>query len=252
MPLPFQTFAAVDADELLASPRIKSAPELLRSSSEKQGITESSGGQSGSSLQRVDSGLATASAAVYGHEIGRQKPWFARPPGGTKTATSSNRISKQGVTFGPADANDRPSTGLSKLLGPRRSTEGVSYDDAELDELETAEATCQPVAANSVLANSHCHMLKFLGQCGRQRGRKEFLLGPKVVQGPGNSLTPLSGSPDLSSASLPGFSLSKTGPVNGGTGNVPGDTSNPGSNRPSFLNPTQRGAFRSSCSTAST
>ena len=245
--------AAVDADELLPSPRIKSAPQLLRSSSEKQGITESSGGQSGSSLQRVDSGLVTASAAVHGQEIaGGRKPWFARPPGGTKTATSSNRISKQGVTFGPADANDRPSTGLSKLLGPRRSTEGVSYDDAELDELETAEATCQPVAANSPLANSNCHMLKFLGQCGRQRGRKESLLGAKAVQGPGNSLTPLSGSPDLSSASLPGFCLSKTGPGSGGTGNVPGDTSNPESKRPSFLNPTQRGVFRSSCSTAST
>ena len=232
-----------DADELVMSPRIKSAPQLLRSSSEIQRTTGSPGDPScsGSSLQRVDSGIAvTAGAAVdvQSPQAG-QKSWFARPPGAIRTMPSSSRISRQGVTFAPAAAADRPSTGLSKMLGPRRSTEGVGYDDNELDELEATDATCQPVAASSALTVGNCHMLKFLGQYGRQQGRRESVIGPQPAQGPGGSLTPLSGSPELSQASLPALAANRTGRDNSASSTQ--DTGHPGSKRPSLLNPQQRG-----------
>ena len=237
-----------DADELVMSPRIKSAPQLLRSSSEIQRTTGSPGDPScsGSGLQHVDSGIAVTAGAALDRQTSQagQKSWFARPPGAIRTMPSSNRISRQGVTFAPAAAADRPSTGLSKMLGPRRSTEGVSYDDNEPDELEATDAICQPVAASSALTVGNCHMLKFLGQYGRQQGRQESVVGPKPAQGPGSSLTPLSGSPELSQASLPGFAANRTGRDNSASSSVitlGQDAGHPGSKRPSFLNPQQRG-----------
>lgn len=240
-----------DADELVMSPRIKSAPQLLRSSSEIQRTTESPGDPScsGSSLQHVDSGIAVTAGAALDRQTSQagQKSWFARPPGALRTMPSSSRISRQGVTFAPAAAADRASTGLSKMLGPRRSTEGVSYDDTELDELEATDATCQPVAASSALTVGNCHMLKFLGQYGRQQGRRESVIGPKPALG--GSLTPLSGSPELSQASLPAFAANRTGRDNSASSNVitsGQDTGHPGSKRPSFLNPQQRGECNNS------
>ena len=51
--------------------------------------------------------------------------------------------------------------------------DGVSYDDAELETLDVTESYCQPVAAESELAVSNCHMLKFLAQVGRQHARRD-------------------------------------------------------------------------------
>ena len=71
---------------------------------------------------------------------------------------------------------------VSSLSGyaPRRSTEGVSYDDAELEQLDMLDSCCGPCAAESPLAVSNCHMLKFLAPFGPVQGRKEESLAPRA------------------------------------------------------------------------
>lgn len=46
--------------------------------------------------------------------------------------------------------------------------DGVSYNDEELETLPASDSCCQPAAAESQLAVSNCHMLKFLAQLGPQ------------------------------------------------------------------------------------
>lgn len=54
---------------------------------------------------------------------------------------------------------------------------GVSYGEDELETLDVAESCCPPIAADSPLAVSNCHMLQFLAQQGGQCARNDSTLG---------------------------------------------------------------------------
>ena len=228
-----------DAGELSPSPRIKSAPQLDRTLSHQSSLYDTGDG-TGRGMQRMDSGIEPASAALGRQSsVAKQKGW-AVPHSVVRTPAANNRASKPSVTFASGHSNDRPTSGMSKMFPQRRPSEGVTYTDAELEELEELDATCQPVAASSPLAVSNCHMLKFLAQYGRQQGRRESLIGPKSLQGPSNAATTLSYSPELSQASLPASIASKTGHEAFAPGLVNSNLS--GNKRPpSFLDPRQRG-----------
>jgi len=70
---------------------------------------------------------------------------------------------------------------------PRKSVDGVDYDDDELETLEASESCCQPFAADSPLAVSNCHMLQFLADLDPQHARRDAGLVKQTSMGSGNS-----------------------------------------------------------------
>ena len=56
---------------------------------------------------------------------------------------------------------------------PKKFSDVASYNDEELGTLYVTESCCQPCAADSPLAVSNCHMLKFLAQLGHRKARRD-------------------------------------------------------------------------------
>ena len=73
-----------------------------------------------------------------------------------------------------------PLTGLSKAPSSK-ATEVVSYSEEELETLEAADSCCQAWAADSPLAVSNCHMLRFLAALGPQHARTDSGSTPQLL-----------------------------------------------------------------------
>lgn len=80
---------------------------------------------------------------------------------------------KPGVHFAPGASQGDAVPALWDRAVPRKSMDGLSYDDTELETLDVTESYCQPFAAEGETAVSNCHMLKFLAQVGRQHARRD-------------------------------------------------------------------------------
>ena len=170
---PFSPAASPDASVNMS--RNKSAPNVMLRL--KSGKAE---------LQRLSSNAAVASDSMEAGSLSHTMllPTLQTPPGMGRT------VSKQGVHFaaGVAQASKSP-MGLpwGGKAPPRKSVDGVDYDDDELETPEASESCCQPFAADSPLAVSNCHMLQFLADLDPQHARRDAGLVKQTSMGSGNS-----------------------------------------------------------------
>ena len=159
--------------------RNKSAPNLMQRFQSSLSSTDIDLAQ----LLSTDSTAAQAAADHALDSLGSNESGNA--PDGTRapaTALSSLR-SLKAVQFagggaaeeatGRAPQPDRPPS--NDLKWPlRKSGDGARYTDDELQTLQVSDSCCQPFAADSQVAVSNCHMLKFLTDSGHQNPRKDY------------------------------------------------------------------------------
>lgn len=109
-------------------------------------------------------------------------PASSRPPAtalpswhSLKQAVQSAEGGSRGGLVGAADTplSDRLPP-IEHKLSARKSADGFGYTDSEVETLEVPDSSCQPFAADSPLAVSNCHMLKFLAGLGHQNPRKDY------------------------------------------------------------------------------
>ena len=139
-------------------------------------------GLQGADMARQHSQQAGCMATDMERQPSQQAVHFAADPresvkipmtalGKSPSWTSTERGGK-----GPSQQGDTP----WGEKGPRKSADGLSYAEEELETLEAAESCCQAWAAGSPLAVSNCHMLHFLTTLGPQHTRSDSGSAPQL------------------------------------------------------------------------
>jgi len=172
-------------DGITGTPRIKSAPQLSlfeipgnNAATADVGRLQLKDEDGGASLPRSSAPPLQLDQAERSESDGA-KAWIPRDPHTgirSSIAGAPGRFGKHSaVSFAPQIRKGRT---LSRA-STRRSIDGVSYDNSELEQLDMLDSCCAPYAADSPLAVSNCHMLKFLAASGTMQGRKEDVVVPR-------------------------------------------------------------------------
>lgn len=183
--LPLPDLEALTGEQSV-TPRTKSAPQLRPLSIPGDGSDPATADKPsilGLELTAAkDVALARDSTPLEPSQAGRSgglKGWTPRAPhAGMRSSLAHGRATKQAVSFAPSSGRESRTSSIASF-SPRRSIDGVSYDDSEMEQLPVTESCCAPFAAGSPLAVSNCHMLKFLAAAGTLHGRQEDAVAPK-------------------------------------------------------------------------
>lgn len=177
------------AAEQSMTPRIKSAPQL--SAQEVLSDPSSNSVVAEAELQPMtaedDSRGYPLTLSEAGRSVsGGMKGWGPRSPHTnmrSSFAIGNTKLSKQAVSFATSGPGAIRREGRASALAapsPGRSINGVSYTDAEMQQLGVMDSCCAPFAAGDPLAVSNCHMLKFLAASGVVlEGRREAVVVPQ-------------------------------------------------------------------------
>ena len=227
-------------DSLSGTPRIKSAPQLSLLEQPLPDSNETAADGVGVQLRSEDEPVPQYSYPLQLSQAGRNeggstRGWTPRAPhAGMRSSVAGGKASKQpAVSFALQPKERRLERKPSAAFLPRRSTEGVSYEDPELEQLDILGSCCAPYAADSPLAVSNCHMLKFLAASGIMQGRKEDIVVFHRRARPFPRIVPMSrsaGDSPSASEELPG-SMSGLATLRSESS----DTSGAGSRRASLL-----------------
>lgn len=188
LPLPTIDSEAVSTDDHQENmiPRIKSAPQLsaldIPGDGNISATADAGPQQPAEDTALMDNVMPLELKQAGRSESGGMKGWTPRAPHAgmlrSSLAIRHGRFSKQAVSFAPGPARESRMSSIASF-SPRRSVDGVSYDDSELEQHPMTDSCCAPFAATSPLAVSNCHMLKFLAASGTLQGREEELPVPR-------------------------------------------------------------------------
>ena len=178
------------ATEESMTPRIKSAPQLSLLEGDEDPSNVSATAEAELQLMAAEEApqpnpsMPLELSQAGRSESGGMKGWTPRAPHTgmhmrSSLALGNSKLSKQAVSFAPAGAVRREGrASASAAFSPGRSADGVSYTDAEMQQLAVTDSCCAPFAAQDPLAVSNCHMLKFLAASGAIQGRQEEVVAP--------------------------------------------------------------------------